>query len=98
MPSPQPVQAPPPRPRLIYYYSWLILKNVIGWALILASGPVGLTLPGPGGLPLFLIGFAMITFPGKRALTSRVMRGRPWPTNSRRTIFVQIIAALLLPP
>jgi hypothetical protein len=96
--SPQPtVQTPPPRGRLVYYYLWLVLKNVIGWALILASGPVGLTLPGPGGLPLFFIGFAMITFPGKRALTSRVMRGRPWRQDSRRTIAVEILVALLLP-
>ncbi|HSV15396.1 MAG TPA: hypothetical protein VLI90_14145 [Tepidisphaeraceae bacterium] len=78
-------------------YLWLVLKNVIGWALILASGPVGLTVPGPGGLPLFIIGFAMITFPGKRALTSRVLRGRPWRQQSARTIVVEILVALLLP-
>jgi hypothetical protein len=96
--SPQPtVETSPPRGRRIYYYLWLVLKNLIGWALILASGPVGLTLPGPGGLPLFFIGFAMITFPGKRALTSRVMRGRPWRQDSRRTILVEIFIALLLP-
>jgi hypothetical protein len=85
------------RPRRIYYLLWLIFKNVIGWALILASGPIGLALPGPGGLPMFLIGFAMITFPGKRALTSRVLRGRPWRLRSTRTIIVEILAALLLP-
>ena len=54
--------------RRLLHYAWFIAKNVIGWALILASPPIGIMLPGPGGLPLFLIGFAMITFPGKRAL------------------------------
>src|SRR3954451_17509372 len=58
-------------------YFWFILKNVIGWTFILASPVLGVTLPGPGGIPLFLIGFALVTFPGKRKLTSRVMRGRP---------------------
>jgi hypothetical protein len=57
-------------------YFWIILKNVIGWTLMLSSLPVGIALPGPGGIPLFLIGFALVTFPGKRKLTARVMRGR----------------------
>jgi hypothetical protein len=55
---------------------WLLLKNVIGWALILLSFVVGPLVPGPGGIPLFLIGFALISFPGKRRLTARVLRGR----------------------
>src|SRR3954467_11279304 len=63
--------------RFIADYFWLVLKNVIGWIFILASLPVGVTLPGPGGIPLFLVGFALVTFPGKRRLTTRVMRGRP---------------------
>src|SRR5438477_10063933 len=58
-------------------YFWFILKNVIGWIFILGALPVGLTVPGPGGIPLFLIGFALVTFPGKRKITSRVIRGRP---------------------
>ena len=57
-------------------YFWFIFKNVIGWLLILISWPVGVVLPGPGGLPLFLIGFGLITFPGKRHLTARVLRGK----------------------
>jgi hypothetical protein len=99
-PPEQPASPDPafrPRVRLVYYYSWLILKNVIGWIFILASGPIGLTLPGPGGLPLFLIGFAMITFPGKRALTGRVLRGRPLPLRSRRMIIWESVAAIFLP-
>ncbi len=57
-------------------YFWFILKNVIGWTLMLLALPVGIAVPGPGGLPIFLIGFALVTFPGKRRLTARVMRGR----------------------
>jgi hypothetical protein len=38
------------------------------------AGPL---VPGPGGIPLFLIGFALISFPGKRRLTARVLRGKP---------------------
>src|SRR5438045_9686630 len=68
--------ARPPR-RYFADYFWFILKNVIGWIFILAAPVLGVTLPGPGGIPVFLIGFALVTFPGKRKLTSRVMRGRP---------------------
>src|SRR3954468_1448080 len=58
---------------------WILflINNIIGWLLILLAWPVGIALPGPGGLPLFLIGFALITFPGKRHLTARVIRGIP---------------------
>lgn len=58
-------------------YFWLILKNVVGWLLILLAFPIGISLPGPGGLPVFLIGFALVAFPGKRKITSHVLRGRP---------------------
>src|SRR5687768_4928245 len=57
-------------------YFWFVLKNVLGWIFILGSLPVGLAVPGPGGIPLFLIGFALVTFPGKRRITTHVMRGR----------------------
>lgn len=63
--------------RIFASYFWLILKNVVGWVLILLSFPVGVALPGPGGLPMFLIGFALVAFPGKRKLTSHFLRGRP---------------------
>lgn len=96
-PPASPAPALRPRVRLVYYYAWLILKNLIGWMFILASGPIGLTLPGPGGLPLFLIGFALITFPGKRALTGRVLRGKPLRLHSRRMLIGESIAALFLP-
>jgi glycosyltransferase 2 family protein len=57
-------------------YFWFILKNVIGWLMMLAAPVLGIAIPGPGGLPVFIIGFALVTFPGKRKLTARVMRGR----------------------
>lgn len=56
---------------------WRILKNVLGWPLVLLSLVAGPLVPGPGGLPLFLLGFALISFPGKRRLTARVLRGSP---------------------
>jgi uncharacterized membrane protein YbhN (UPF0104 family) len=75
-------------------YFWFIFKNVIGWILILSSVPVGFTFPGPGGLPLFLIGFALVTFPGKRQLTSRVMRGRGLPIEAEVFTFLTAFFAI----
>jgi uncharacterized membrane protein YbhN (UPF0104 family) len=67
----------PHRPRwTLWDWSWFVLKNVLGWAMILGAFAIGF-LPGPGGLPLFVIGFGLITFPGKRAMTARVLRGIP---------------------
>ena len=80
-PARKPAPAPYENPwvamfrRFIAEYFWFVFKNVIGWVFILGSLPVGIAVPGPGGIPLFLIGFALVTFPGKRRLTTRVMRG-----------------------
>ncbi len=63
--------------RFFSKYFWFILKNVLGWTLILLSLVAGPLVPGPGGLPLFLIGFALVTLPGKRRFTARLLRGRP---------------------
>ena len=77
-------------------YFWFLLKNIIGWVLILASFVLGPIVPGPGGIPLFLLGFALITFPGKRRLTARVLRGRSLhPTTWRYRIFSWIISVIL---
>lgn len=60
----------------------LILKNVIGWCLILA-GVAMLALPGQGLLTL-LVGFLLIDFPRKYALEKwivsrqRVLRAVNW--------------------
>jgi hypothetical protein len=75
-------------------YFWFILKNVVGWTFILGSPVLGLAVPGPGGIPVFLIGFALVTFPGKRKLTSRVMRGRGLPIEAE--IFTFITAAVAI--
>src|ERR1700722_18489121 len=73
-------------------YAWLIVKNVIGWALILVSPAVGFTLPGPGGIPLLLIGFALITFPGKRKITARVLPGKTMDLEAPVFNLIEIVA------
>ncbi len=73
----------PRRPPRIVSYIWVIIKNIIGWVFVLCSGAVGLVTPGPFGVPMFLIGFALITFPGKRKLTARVLKGKPIAPDSR---------------
>jgi hypothetical protein len=77
--SPPASSAPPASAGSRFYagYTWLILRNILGWGLILASFVAGPLVPGPGGIPLFLFGFALVSFPGKRRLTARVLRGRP---------------------
>jgi hypothetical protein len=76
-------------------YFWIIFKNVIGWVFIIISPALGALVPGPGGLPVFLIGFALVTFPGKRKLTSRVMRGRGLPLEANVFTFVTAFFAIL---
>jgi hypothetical protein len=68
---------------MVANWSWFILKNLIGWILILTAMALGPLVPGPGGLPVFLIGFGLITFPGKRRLTARVLSGVPVDPDSR---------------
>ncbi len=68
--------------KVVTAYFWFILKNVVGWLCILGSPILGILLPGPGGIPLFLIGFALVTLPGKRRLTTRFMRGGKLPIDS----------------
>jgi hypothetical protein len=85
------------RQRFLAGYTWLILKNVIGWVLILASFVAGPLVPGPGGIPLFLVGFALVSFPGKRRLTARVLRGRPVVFPRRLFLLVSLLVALAVP-
>src|SRR6476620_8842475 len=93
--------SPPPRPpastrgqRFLASRYWLILKNVLGWTLILLAFVAGPLIPGPGGIPLFLIGFALISFRGKRRLTARVLRGKP--IRFRRKQFMAAITVIAL--
>src|SRR3954462_2131444 len=81
----------------IKQWIWFFIQNIIGWLLILLAWPVGLALPGPGGLPMFLIGFALITFPGKRHLTARVLRGIPVRRTSRAFRNTIAIIAIVIP-
>jgi hypothetical protein len=74
-----------------------VLKNILGWLLILASFVAGPLVPGPGGIPLFLIGFALISFPGKRRLTARVLRGKPVRFRSGQFALLSFALALIVP-
>src|SRR4051812_49855906 len=105
MPTVLEPQLPPPKHhrtrlstagRFFAGYAWLILKNLIGWSFILISPAIGFTVPGPGGIPIFLIGFALVTFPGKRKLTSRVMRGRGLPLEMQIFTFATAFIAILV--
>jgi hypothetical protein len=79
-------------------YVAVIVKNVVGYLLILCAMVVGGIFPGPLGTPMFLIGFAMITFPGKRRLTSGALRGKQIPLFSSRARIWRLAISLLLPP
>lgn len=78
-------------------YAWFLIKNLLGWILILASPWVGMLIPGPGGIPLFLIGFALISFPGKRQLTARILRGRSFDLTRRGFLWIRLVGTVLLP-
>ena len=91
---------PPPlsrRQKFLAGYTWLVLKNVLGWLLILTSFVAGPLVPGPGGIPLFLIGFALVSFPGKRRLTARVLRGRQVRFHHGPFVLVTLAVALAVP-
>ncbi len=50
----------------------LIIKNIIGFLLIIA-GVIMLFTPGPG-LPTILLGLIMMDIPGKRPLEARIIK------------------------
>jgi hypothetical protein len=79
-------------------YPWIIVKNVVGWALMLSAIVVGGVFPIPLGTPMFLIGFALITFPGKRRITSGALRGIPIRLYTRKARMWRVAVSLLLPP
>lgn len=96
--SPHSPQAIALAKRLFAEYFWFLVKNIIGWSLMILAWPLGLFFPGPGGLPVFLIGFALVTFPGKRSLTARVLRGRPVTLQQRRLTWAVLVFAVAAPP
>src|SRR3954449_4971044 len=96
-PANAPPASPSPRPSAVSTWTWFILKNVIGWVLIIEAFPLGAMFPGPGGIPLFLIGFGLIAFPGKRHLTARVLRGVPVPRDSKQFRFAVALLGIVLP-
>lgn len=79
-------------------YSWVVIKNILGWLLILAAFAVSGLVPAPVGFPMFIIGFGLVTFPGKRHLTSRVLRGIPIQLQSRAARIGRLAASLVVPP
>ena len=88
----------PVRPRWsVYEWAWFIVKNLIGWVLMLLAFPLGMAVPGPGGLPIFIIGFALVSFPGKRHLTARVLRGIPVSRQSRGYRWFVALFAIIVP-
>jgi len=98
--APAPPRAAPPLSRRARFFGgpyWLILKNVLGWPLIAASLVAGPLVPGPGGIPLLLIGFALVSFPGKRRLTARALRGRPVRFTPFPFAMISLAVALALP-
>ena len=107
MDRPQPPDPPHSQPagedrverlkRFLNEQAWFIVRNLVGWVLILASPVLGAFFPGPGGLPVFLIGFALVTFPGKRKLTARVLRGRRLRIEDRAYAYIAAFISILVP-
>ncbi len=79
-------------------YAWIIIKNVVGWVLMLSAIVVGGVFPIPLGTPMFLIGFALITLPGKRRMTSGALRGIPIKLYSPKAQMWRLAISLLMPP
>jgi hypothetical protein len=83
--------------RFFQLYFWWLLKNIVGWALIIAS-PAATFLPIPAAtLIFFLIGFGLITFPGKRRLTARFLVGKPLPLSHRLASWIAGFLAVIVP-
>jgi hypothetical protein len=85
------------RPSAVATWAWFLVKNLLGWVLIVGAFPLGAFIPGPGGIPLFLVGFGLVSFPGKRGITARVLRGRPVPCDSPAFQYAVAVLAALLP-
>ncbi len=102
MTQPDPTPTPPgiARQAESYFvrYVAVVIKNVVGYVLMLSALVLGGFFPIPIGTPMFIIGFAMITLPGKRRLTSGALRGITINLNSRTAHTWRLAGSLLLPP
>jgi len=85
------------RPSRVVVYSWVIGRNVLGWLLIICSWAAGLLSPVPFGFFLFLVGFGLIWFPGKRRITARVLSGRRVPEESMVFRVGMAVLAIAIP-
>ena len=83
--------------RFLTDYAWFIVRNIIGWILMLAAPVFGLVTPGPFGFLFFLIGFALVIFPGKRKLTARFLRGRRFQIEDRAYAITAAFLSILIP-
>ncbi|MEO6435719.1 MAG: YbhN family protein [Tepidisphaeraceae bacterium] len=83
--------------RFFNNYAGFILRNIIGWILILISPVLGAVVPGPGGFPVFIIGFALVTFPGKRKMTARFLRGRRLKIEARTYAIAAAFFSIAIP-
>jgi hypothetical protein len=96
--SPDPARNPAEVGTYLARYAAVIVKNIVGWVLILSAILVGGVFPGPLGTPVFLIGFALISLPGKRRLTSGALRGKPINIHTHKAHLWRLAASLILPP
>jgi len=97
-PPPKPLETAPEARTFFARYPGVIIKNVIGWLLMLSALVLGSFFPIPVGTPMFVIGFAMISLPGKRRLTSGALRGIPINLYTRKARMWRLAGSLLLPP
>ncbi len=97
-PPPKPADSAPPAQSFFAQYPGVIIKNVVGWLLMLSALVLGSFFPIPIGTPMFIIGFAMISLPGKRRLTSGALRGIPINLYTRKARMWRLAGSLLLPP
>lgn len=68
------VRSAQPRRHPVIYWTLLVLRNLLGGALVMA-GIVMLGVPGPGWGAI-LIGLALMSFPGRRRLQRRLLSSR----------------------
>ena len=95
--APTPIHSYSAWSRFFQIYFWWLIKNIVGWALIVAS-PFAAILPIPAAtIIFFLIGFGLITFPGKRRLTASFLVGKPLPLSHRLVSWIAGTVSVIVP-